>query len=183
MGLLPLDALGAVEHDGAVTFGLWLPWVSAAHGNVVTIKIIHAADQLLQDVPPREFTLAHSLREPHGTSGLRPFLLPAPCRPYQVRPGEGRDAMSIATRSHIRTSARSTGSSTPSRVSSASISCQRSRSGTSRIAGATRKQTGAHRDSRISSYMRSTLPSSALISTARAMCSLISKTSASTESR
>src|SRR5829696_4290347 len=66
MGLLPLDALGAVEHDGAVTFGLWLPWVSAAHGNVVTIKIIHAADQLLQDVPPREFTLAHSLREPHG---------------------------------------------------------------------------------------------------------------------
>jgi maltooligosyltrehalose trehalohydrolase len=66
MNLLPLGSLGAVEHDGVVTFGLWLPWVSAADGNAVTVKIIHEADQFLQDVPAREFLLAHSVRPPHG---------------------------------------------------------------------------------------------------------------------
>jgi hypothetical protein len=33
LNLLPLDQLGAIEIDGTVTFGLWLPWVSAADGN------------------------------------------------------------------------------------------------------------------------------------------------------
>jgi hypothetical protein len=28
LNLLPLNQLGAIETNGAVTFGLWLPWVS-----------------------------------------------------------------------------------------------------------------------------------------------------------
>ena len=27
MNLLPLRSLGAVESNGTVTFGIWLPWV------------------------------------------------------------------------------------------------------------------------------------------------------------
>ena len=64
--LLPLETLGAIENNGIVTFGLWLPWVSAAAGNAVTVKIIHAHDQFLQDLPPREFPLTHSVRAPYG---------------------------------------------------------------------------------------------------------------------
>ncbi|WP_368507724.1 alpha-amylase family glycosyl hydrolase [Bradyrhizobium lupini] len=66
MNLMPLGSLGAVESNGAVTFGLWMPWVSAADGNVVTVKIIHEADQFLQEMPAREFRLAHSVRAPYG---------------------------------------------------------------------------------------------------------------------
>jgi maltooligosyltrehalose trehalohydrolase len=66
LNLLPLGTLGAVEVNGAVTFGLWLPWVSAADGNAMTVKIIHERDQFLQNVPPREFPLTHSLRAPYG---------------------------------------------------------------------------------------------------------------------
>jgi 1,4-alpha-glucan branching enzyme len=66
LNLLPLGALGAVEMNGAVTFGLWLPWVSAAEGNSVVVKIVHVHDQFLQGVPPREFALLHNVREPYG---------------------------------------------------------------------------------------------------------------------
>ena len=64
--LLPLGTLGAVEANGTVTFGSWLPWVSAADGNAVTVKIIHEHDQFLQGIAPREFTMTHSVRLPHG---------------------------------------------------------------------------------------------------------------------
>jgi 1,4-alpha-glucan branching enzyme len=64
--LLPLGDIGAVEHNGVVTFGLWLPWVSAGDGNRVSVKIIHERDQFLQNIPPREFPMTHSLRQPHG---------------------------------------------------------------------------------------------------------------------
>src|SRR5215470_5653304 len=64
--LLPLGTLGAIETNGTVTFGIWLPWVSDSDGNAVTVKIIHERDQFLQAVPPKEFSLAHSLREPYG---------------------------------------------------------------------------------------------------------------------
>ncbi|WP_319331009.1 alpha-amylase family glycosyl hydrolase [Bradyrhizobium sp.] len=66
MNLMPLGSLGAVETHGMVAFGLWLPWVSAADGNVVTVKIIHEADQFLQAFPAREFQLTHSVRPPYG---------------------------------------------------------------------------------------------------------------------
>ncbi len=64
--LLPLDTLGAVENNGTVTFGLWLPWVADNDGNSVTIKIIHERDQFLKDVLPREFPMTHSVRQPYG---------------------------------------------------------------------------------------------------------------------
>jgi maltooligosyltrehalose trehalohydrolase len=64
--LLPLGDLGAIERDGTVTFGLWLPWVSAADGNALSVKIIHEQDQFLQGIPPREFPMTHSVRAPHG---------------------------------------------------------------------------------------------------------------------
>jgi maltooligosyltrehalose trehalohydrolase len=66
MNLMPLGSLGAVETNGTVTFGLWMPWVSAVDGNVITVKIIHEADQFLQEMPAREFRLAHSVRAPYG---------------------------------------------------------------------------------------------------------------------
>lgn len=66
VNLLPLGSLGAVENNGTVTFGIWLPWVSASDGNSVTLKIIHERDQFLQNIPPREFPLAHSVRAPYG---------------------------------------------------------------------------------------------------------------------
>jgi maltooligosyltrehalose trehalohydrolase len=66
LSLLPLGTLGAIESNGIVAFGLWLPWVSAADGNAVSVKIIHEADQFLQDVPPIEFPLMHSVRPPYG---------------------------------------------------------------------------------------------------------------------
>ena len=39
LNLLPLGTLGAVETNGAVTFGLWLPWVSVGDGNAVTVVV------------------------------------------------------------------------------------------------------------------------------------------------
>ena len=66
LNLLSLGTLGATENNGVVTFGLWLPWVSAGDGNVVSVKIIHETDQFLQNVAPREFPLTHSVRAPYG---------------------------------------------------------------------------------------------------------------------
>ena len=40
--------------------------MSAADGNAVTVKIIHERDQFLQNIPPREVSLAHSVRAPYG---------------------------------------------------------------------------------------------------------------------
>jgi maltooligosyltrehalose trehalohydrolase len=64
--LLPMDTLGAVEQAGSVNFGLWLPWVSAADGNKVSVKVIHEDDQYIQNLPAREFPLTHSVVAPHG---------------------------------------------------------------------------------------------------------------------
>jgi 1,4-alpha-glucan branching enzyme len=64
--LLPLDALGAGQAAAAVTFGLWLPWVSPADGNSVSVKVIHERDQFLQDIPASEVAMSHSIRAPHG---------------------------------------------------------------------------------------------------------------------
>ncbi|MGE5306553.1 MAG: alpha-amylase family glycosyl hydrolase [Alphaproteobacteria bacterium] len=66
VNLLPLGTLGAIETNGTVTFGIWLPWVSDADGNAVTVKVIHEHDQFLQGIPPREFPMTHSVRAPYG---------------------------------------------------------------------------------------------------------------------
>lgn len=64
--LLPLDQLGAIERNGQVRFGIWLPWVSAQDGNRVSVKLIHESDQFLRNIPPHQFALSHEWREPHG---------------------------------------------------------------------------------------------------------------------
>lgn len=69
MQLLPLDKLGPHEIDarpGTVRFGLFLPWVSAADGNRLYLKIIHERDQFLQAIQPLEFELAHSTDPAYG---------------------------------------------------------------------------------------------------------------------
>jgi len=64
--LVPLGSLGAVESNGTVAFGILLPWVSDTDGNSVYVKIIHEHDQFLQDIPPQEFRMTHSVRDPYG---------------------------------------------------------------------------------------------------------------------
>jgi maltooligosyltrehalose trehalohydrolase len=52
VNLLPLNTLGAVENAGAVTFGIFLPWVLAADDNRVSVKILHEEDQYLRAFTP-----------------------------------------------------------------------------------------------------------------------------------
>ncbi|HEY8521333.1 MAG TPA: alpha-amylase family glycosyl hydrolase [Gammaproteobacteria bacterium] len=67
MQLLPMSKLGPRETaPNTVQLGLFLPWVSAADGNGLSVKIIHEADQFLQDVPPLEFPLTHSIDPAYG---------------------------------------------------------------------------------------------------------------------
>jgi maltooligosyltrehalose trehalohydrolase len=67
MQLMAMDRLGPRETaPGIVQFGLLLPWVAASDGNRISVKIIHETDQFLQDVPPLEFALAHSLDPVYG---------------------------------------------------------------------------------------------------------------------
>ena len=62
MNLLPLARLGAHETSpGLVEFGLFLPWVSAVHGNRLWVKLIHEQDQFLQAIQPSAFELVHSV--------------------------------------------------------------------------------------------------------------------------
>jgi maltooligosyltrehalose trehalohydrolase len=90
--LLPLSQLGAIESNGTVTFGLWLPWVSVSEGNQVTVKIIHEADQFLQEIPPEEFSLVHSVRDPYGDfwSATVPIAATAPATPGSAWGAPGR---------------------------------------------------------------------------------------------
>ncbi|WP_017717339.1 alpha-amylase family glycosyl hydrolase [Kamptonema formosum] len=67
MKLLPLNKLGAREvESGVMEFGLFLPWVSSKDGNKLRVKVIHEADQFLQDIQPSEFDLADSIEEEYG---------------------------------------------------------------------------------------------------------------------
>src|SRR3954471_15332191 len=92
LNLLPLGDLGAIENNGTVSFGLWLPWVSAADGNAISVKIIHEADQFLQDVPAQAFPLTHSVRAPYGDfwSGTVPIGGTAPSVPGSAWGTPGR---------------------------------------------------------------------------------------------
>jgi maltooligosyltrehalose trehalohydrolase len=89
---LPLDTLGAVENNGTVTFGVWLPWVSADDGNKVTLKIIHEHDQFLQGIAPREYPLSHTQRQPYGDfwSAVVPIAGTPPAAPGSAWGSPGR---------------------------------------------------------------------------------------------
>lgn len=65
--LLPLSKLGPHEvSPGMVTFGIFLPWVSAADGYRVVLKILHENDQFLQEIRSKEFPLSHSIDSVYG---------------------------------------------------------------------------------------------------------------------
>lgn len=66
MKLLPLNRLGARESNGIVDFGIFLPWVSAADGNRLAVKVIHEKDQFLQEIQPLTFELNHSWDAEYG---------------------------------------------------------------------------------------------------------------------
>lgn len=82
MQLLPMSSLGPRETSpGVVQFGLLLPWVSAANGNQLSVKIIHEADQFLQDIPPLEFPLTHSVDPQYGDFWSAQFQIDPAARP------------------------------------------------------------------------------------------------------
>lgn len=67
MNLLPLDKLGAREiTPGTIQFGVLLPWVSAADGNRIFVKVIHEQDQFLQRIQPLPFELVHAVDPVYG---------------------------------------------------------------------------------------------------------------------
>lgn len=67
MKLLPMDQLGPHELPGQqIRFGFLLPWVSAANGHALFVKVIHEDDQFLQAIPPHRFALSHSLHPEYG---------------------------------------------------------------------------------------------------------------------
>ena len=69
MQLLPLEKLGprpVAGQAGMIRFGLFLPWISAADGNRLYLKIIHEQDQFLQTIQPLEFELSHSIDPVYG---------------------------------------------------------------------------------------------------------------------
>jgi len=67
MKRLPLEKLGARGTSShTVNFGVFLPWVSATHGNRLWVKVIHEKDQFLQHVPPLTFELRHSHDADYG---------------------------------------------------------------------------------------------------------------------
>ena len=64
---LPMDLLGAREvTPGRLHFGVLMPWVTAADGNRVFVKVIHERDQFLQGVEPTPFELGHQVHPQHG---------------------------------------------------------------------------------------------------------------------
>ncbi len=67
MNLMPLDKLGPNElSPGVVQLGLYLPWVSDANGNKLSVMVITEQDQLLQKSQPREFPMQHSTDPTYG---------------------------------------------------------------------------------------------------------------------
>lgn len=67
MKRMPLNKLGPREvSPGTVDFGLYLPWVSAADGHRLRVRIIHEKDQFLQAIQPLDFELGHFLDPDYG---------------------------------------------------------------------------------------------------------------------
>ncbi|WP_254772615.1 hypothetical protein [Nitrosospira multiformis] len=64
---LPMNQLGPHElTPGIVDFGILLPWVSAANGNRLWIKLIHERDQFIQGIQPLAFELGHGVNGEYG---------------------------------------------------------------------------------------------------------------------
>lgn len=64
---LPMNQLGPHElTPGIVDFGILLPWVSAANGNRLWVKLIHERDQFIQEIQPLAFELGHGVNAEYG---------------------------------------------------------------------------------------------------------------------
>jgi len=62
-----MNQLGPHElTPGIVDFGVLLPWVSAADGNRLWVKLIHERDQFLQGIQPLAFELGHGVNAEYG---------------------------------------------------------------------------------------------------------------------
>ena len=84
MKLLPLDQLGPHElPDNRMYFGFLLPWVAAADGNKLFVKMIHEADQFLQGIPARRFELTHATHPIYGDLWSGEITIEAAGRPTQ----------------------------------------------------------------------------------------------------
>ena len=67
MNLMPLEKLGArCTPEGIAEFGVFLPGVSKADGNRISVKVIHERDQFLQDVPAKLFEIECSIDPEYG---------------------------------------------------------------------------------------------------------------------
>ena len=67
MKSLQLDKLGPKESSpGIIDFGVLLPWVSAADGNRLFVKIIHERDQFIRAIQPLAFELQHRADADYG---------------------------------------------------------------------------------------------------------------------
>jgi 1,4-alpha-glucan branching enzyme len=82
MKLLPLNRLGARESNGIVDFGVLLPWVSAADGNRLWVKVIHEKDQFLKEIQPLMFELSHSTDTEYGDYWSTQVNIPSQPKPH-----------------------------------------------------------------------------------------------------
>ena len=83
MKTLPLNKLGARQiSSDTVEFGIFLPWVSAAHGNRLWVKVIHEKDQFLQDIEPLAFELSHQPDPEYGDYWSQAVQIRADDKPH-----------------------------------------------------------------------------------------------------
>jgi 1,4-alpha-glucan branching enzyme len=86
MNIMPLNKLGPCEiAPGQVQFGILLPWVSAADGNSLTIKIIHEDDQFIQGIQPISFSLTHSVDTTYGDYWFTQINITSQDRPHNTK--------------------------------------------------------------------------------------------------
>ena len=63
---LPLNQLGPHEAMPGCRYGILLPWISAANGDRLFVKIIHERDQFIQAIQPVPFELQHGINASYG---------------------------------------------------------------------------------------------------------------------
>ena len=97
LNLLPLNTLGAIENSGVVTFGLWLPWVSAADGK----RRQREGHPRARPIPAGESPPRISAHPQRPRAARRLLVGDGPDRRHAARsagrPGDSRAATCIAT--------------------------------------------------------------------------------------
>lgn len=65
MNAMPLSVLGPRDNGSQITFGIWLPGITPAVGQL-KIKIIHERDQMIQTEQPFTVAMKHGTLAPYG---------------------------------------------------------------------------------------------------------------------